>query len=100
MQRPKPTTHELFLASRNGGKMPETFQKRHEEYEEWLESQEPGSEEGTEDAPKVDNTFDNLPDDTEYPYHYGGGNFYLSDGTKVAGKPEAIEAQKEIDSGG
>lgn len=45
----------------------------------------------------LDDRFLNLPDDTEFPHHYGAGNYYLSNGEKVNGKDEALEAQAEID---
>lgn len=32
----------------------------------------------------------------EYPYHTGGGWYKLSNGDKVQGKENAIEAQKEL----
>nr|BDD48096.1 hypothetical protein 12 [Balneolaceae bacterium] len=45
----------------------------------------------------VDDEFLRLPDDAEFPYHKGGGYWYLSDGTKIqAKKDEAIEAEKAL----
>ena len=32
----------------------------------------------------------------QYPFHIGGGNFELSNGEKVKGKKEAIEAEKAL----
>lgn len=36
--------------------------------------------------------------DSEYPIHTGGGYFELSNGEKVRGKEEAIQAQNELDA--
>lgn len=48
--------------------------------------------------PEADNTFEDLPPDAEFPYHYGGGNYFLSNGEKVNGREEAEAAQSELDS--
>lgn len=49
--------------------------------------------------PEADNDFDNLPEGTEFPYGYGGGMFFLSDGTKIRGEEVAKKAQAKLDEG-
>lgn len=64
------------------------------------EAQGKGTTEDTSD-PEADNTFDSLPADTKFPYHYGGGHYFLSDGSKFKGKKkEAQAAEEEISRGG
>lgn len=50
--------------------------------------------------PDADNDFDALPADTVFPYHFGGGNYYLSNGDKVKGKAKAQKAQKALNAAG
>lgn len=90
----KPTVYECNYFAKHG-KLPKSLKERRAKAkEEKQQAEEPTKE--TKD-PTHDNVFANLPDDTEFPYHYGGGNYYLSDGSKVSGKQEAVEAQQEID---
>lgn len=49
-------------------------------------------------APEADNDFDSLPEGTEFPYGYGGGMFFLSDGTKVRGEEVAKKAQAALEA--
>lgn len=63
---------------------------------ETVQEPEPEQDDSGQD-PTSDNEFDNLPDDTEFPYHYGGGNYFLSNGERVSGKRNAEEAQAELD---
>lgn len=48
------------------------------------------------DVETANNTENKATPDQEYPKHTGGGWYKLSDGTKVQGKEEAIEAEKEL----
>lgn len=57
---------------------------------------EPLGEQGNEEQAKADNDFESLPEDTDFPYHYGGGNYFLSDGSKISGKDKAQEAQEAL----
>lgn len=52
-----------------------------------------------ESDPAADNEFEALPDDAEFPYHYGGGNYFLSDGSKIRGKKAAEQAQESLNEG-
>lgn len=60
---------------------------------------------GGKQDPKSDNRFEDLPADTKFPYHYGGGMWWLSDGSKVQGKKAEAQAaedalhQNETDAG-
>lgn len=41
-----------------------------------------------------DNDFDSLKEGTKFPYHYGGGNWFLSNGEKIKGtEEEAVKAE-------
>lgn len=67
--------------------------------------EEPSDETGdagkeAEKDEKSDNDFDSLPEDTEFPYNYGGNWYFLSDGSKVQGEGAAIEAQEALDETG
>ena len=116
MRKPKPTTHELVQASSNGGKLPDSFLERQKKYDQWLEEQKQAQAElekeapkeisdydgGSKDSektesPKADNDFDSLPEDTEFPYHKGGGYYFLSNGEQVRGEDNAKEAQAELE---
>lgn len=46
--------------------------------------------------PESDNKFAGLPDDTEFPYHYGGGMYFLSNGEKFKGKKEEAVAAEAV----
>lgn len=46
---------------------------------------------------KSDNSFEDLPDDTEFPYNYGGNWWFLSNGDKHQGDEEsATEAEEAL----
>lgn len=60
------------------------------------EHETPGQVETTNE---LDDKFLALPEDTEFPSHYGGGNYYLSNGEKVSGKAEAKAAQDQLNGG-
>lgn len=38
-------------------------------------------------------------EDEEFPKHVGGGNYELSDGSKVKGKEKAAEAEAQLEAG-
>lgn len=57
------------------------------------------SEKSEQDDPKADNDFGSLPEDTEFPYHKGGGYYFLSDGNQVKGKKAAEKAQTKLNEG-
>lgn len=52
-----------------------------------------------EDEKQVGDKAESQEDDAEFPKHVGGGNYELSDGSKVKGKDKAVEAEAQLKEG-
>ena len=52
-----------------------------------------------EDEQQADEEAESQEDDAEFPKHVGGGNYELSDGSKVKGKDKAVEAEAQLKEG-
>ena len=55
--------------------------------------------ESQEDEQQADEEAESQEDDAEFPKHVGGGNYELSDGSKVKGKDKAVEAEAQLKEG-
>jgi hypothetical protein len=85
----KPTLAEQQLAARNKGRLPDSYFER-------IGEAVPATEEAAVADPKTDNDFDALPGGTKFPYHLGGGFYFLSNGEKVRGKDAAENAEAQL----
>lgn len=52
-----------------------------------------------EDEKQAGDKVESQEDDAEFPKHVGGGNYELSDGSKVKGKDKAVEAEAQLKEG-
>lgn len=48
---------------------------------------------------QADEEAESQEDEAEFPKHVGGGNYELSDGSKVKGKDKAVEAEAQLKEG-
>lgn len=64
----------------------------------WFKSSGYEVEEAKPEEEPADENEDDAEDE-EFPKHVGGGNYELSDGSKVKGKEKAAEAEAQLEAG-
>lgn len=72
-------------------------QKRSQKAEPKADNKEAPSNE--EEAGGQIESFEDIPEGAEFPFGYGGGYYFLSDGSKVRGEKAAAKAQAKLNEG-